>query len=104
LFTLQNVLTGTSKPGIGAAVATSLATASPKLLILTSRNESRVTPVIEDIKLNASHVEAVFVYFDLLDTATVQTAVQKVKTLTNKIDGLINNAGVMGVEAYTTSK
>lgn len=28
----------------------------------------------------------------------------KIKTLTPKIDGLINNAGVMGAEAYTTSK
>jgi NAD(P)-dependent dehydrogenase (short-subunit alcohol dehydrogenase family) len=60
--------------------------------------------VIEDIKLKAPHVEAVFVYLDLLDTATIQAAVDKVKTLTDKIDGLINNAGIMGAEAYTTPK
>lgn len=104
MFFLQDLITGTSKSGIGAAVATGLATASPKLLILVSRNESRVTSVIENIKLKAPHVEAVSVYLDLLDTVTIQAAGDKVMTLTDKIDGLINNAGVMGDEAYTTSK
>ncbi|KAF3402355.1 Retinol dehydrogenase 12 [Talaromyces pinophilus] len=98
------LITGTSKSGIGAAVATALATASPNLLILASRNESRVTPVLNDIKLNTPHVKTVFVPLDFLDNTTIQTAVDKVKTLTPKIDGLINNAGVMGAEAYTTSK
>lgn len=104
LYSLQDLITGTSKSGIGAAVATSLAAASPNLLILASRNESRVTPVINDIKQKAPHVETVFVHLDLLDIATIQTAVDKIKTLTTKIDGLINNAGVMGAEAYITSK
>jgi NAD(P)-dependent dehydrogenase (short-subunit alcohol dehydrogenase family) len=104
LYSLQDLITGTSKSGIGAAVTTALATASPNLLILASRNESRVTPVINDIKLNVPHVKTVFVHLDFLDNTTIQTAVDKVKTLTPKIDGLINNAGVMGAEAYTTSK
>lgn len=100
----QDLITGTSESGIGAAVATSLATASPNLLILASRNESRVTPISNDIKQKSPHLKTVFVHLDLLDTATVQAAVDKVKTVTTKIDGLINNAGVMGAEAYTTSK
>lgn len=104
LFILQDLITGTSKSGIGAAVATGLATVGPKLLILASRNESRVTPVIEEIKLKAPNVEVAFLHLDLLDNATIPTAVEKVKALTTKIDGLINNAGIMGAEAYTTSK
>ena len=96
LFYFHDLITGTSKSGIGAAVATGLAAAKPKLLILASRNESRVTPVIEDMKSENPNVEAVFLYLDLLDNETVHAAVEKVKNLTTKIDGLINDAGIMG--------
>lgn len=76
----QDLITGTSKSGVGAAIPFCLATVGPKLLILALRNEPKVIPVTEEINLKAPNVQAVFPYLDLLDTATISIAVEKAKT------------------------
>ncbi|KAL2036827.1 hypothetical protein N7G274_010445 [Stereocaulon virgatum] len=85
----QVVITGTSKGGIGAETAISLASARPKQIILASRNEAKVTPVIDEIMKANSTVGVTFVEMTLAD---------------NSLDKLINNAGIMGVETFSTSK
>ena len=98
------LITGTSKGGIGAETAITLARAKPKQIILAARTEAKVIPVIEEIKKIDSSVEAIFVQIDLLDNSSVRKAAQKIQTLSDKIHGLINNAGVMAVRTYVTSK
>ena len=98
------LITGTSKSGIGAETAMILASANPKHIILASRSESKVTPVIEEIKKISPTVDVVFIEIDLLDNSSVRKAAEKVKAVTNTIHGLINNAGVMAVRTYETSK
>lgn len=61
-------------------------------------------PVIEAIRKVDANVATAFVYLDFLDNSTVYKAVDKIKALTPKIDTLVNNAGIMGVRAYSTSK
>ena len=100
----QVVITGTSKGGIGAETAISLASARPKQIILASRNEANVTPVIDEIMKANSTIEVTFVEIDLADNSSVRKAAAKIKATTNKIDKLINNAGIMGVETFSTSK
>lgn len=49
-------------------------------------------------------MDAVYLEIDLLDTQSIRTAVERTRTVTDKIHGLINNAGIMAVPEYATSK
>ncbi|KAI9666122.1 MAG: hypothetical protein M1821_004057 [Bathelium mastoideum] len=98
------LITGTSKSGIGAETAITLASAKPKQIILASHNESKVTPVIEEIKKINPDVSVAFVHLDLLDNTSVREGVKHIGTVTSRIDALINNAGIMGPKGYSTSK
>ncbi|KAI9692623.1 MAG: hypothetical protein M1820_009500 [Bogoriella megaspora] len=98
------LITGTSKGGIGAETAITLATAKPQQIILASRNREKIAPVIDEIKKSNSTVSVEFVHLDLLDNNSVRQAAQQIKSITPKIDVLINNAGVMAPKNYSTSK
>ncbi|KAF7950790.1 uncharacterized protein EAE97_002342 [Botrytis byssoidea] len=97
------VITGPSENGIGAESAITLASAKPQKIILVGRTESKVISVIEAIKKNNPDIEVSFVEIDLLNNKSVRQAAEKIKSLTDKIDVLINNAGVMAVKHYATS-
>ncbi|TEY59376.1 hypothetical protein BOTCAL_0194g00140 [Botryotinia calthae] len=97
------VITGPSENGIGAESAITLASANPKKIILVGRTESKVISVIEAIRKVNPDIEVSFVEIDLLNNKSVRQAVEKIKTLTDKIHILINNAGVMAVKHYATS-
>ncbi|MCJ1246332.1 hypothetical protein MMC30_003539 [Trapelia coarctata] len=98
------VITGTSESGLGAETAITLASGKPKQIILAARTESKVTPVIEKIKSIDSAIDVVYIKLDLLDNASVRKAAEQIKGVADKIHGLINNAGVMGVRNYVKSK
>ncbi|KAL4750119.1 hypothetical protein BDW72DRAFT_194241 [Aspergillus terricola var. indicus] len=70
------VITGTSDGGIGATTAISLAHGQPSKLILLARSANKVRKVIDKIK---------------------QITAATILSLTDKIDVLINNAGVMAI-------
>ncbi|KAM0150146.1 hypothetical protein ACHAQE_009092 [Botrytis cinerea] len=97
------VITGPSENGIGAESAITLASANPKKIILVGRTKSKVISVIESIKKVNPDIEVSFVEIDLLNNKSVRQAAEKIKTLTDKIHILINNAGVMAVKHYATS-
>ncbi|THV48690.1 hypothetical protein BGAL_0233g00070 [Botrytis galanthina] len=97
------VITGPSENGIGAESAITLASAKPQKIILVGRTESKVISVIEAIRNVNPNIEVSFVEIDLLNNKSVRQAAEKIKTLTDKIDVLINNAGVMAVKHYATS-
>ncbi|CAG8962043.1 hypothetical protein HYFRA_00005085 [Hymenoscyphus fraxineus] len=101
---VEVLITGPSQSGIGAQVAKSLASASPKLLVLAGRNEEKVAPVIQEIKAAHPSVDVVFVELDLLSNASIRNAVKKVQTITKNIDYLINNAGVMATRRFSLSE
>ena len=104
ILTATVLITGASKSGIGAAVATIIAAGNPKRIILASRTESKVTPVIDDIKKTNPTVEATFIELDLLDNLSVRKAAKQIKVVTSTIHGLVNNAGVMAVRNFVKSK
>jgi NAD(P)-dependent dehydrogenase (short-subunit alcohol dehydrogenase family) len=97
------LITGPSKAGIGAQVAISLASASPKLVILAGRNAAKVSPVIDVIKKVNPAVRVEFVPLDLSRHESVRKSVEAVKAVTENIDVLINNAGVMATRKFTLS-
>ncbi|KAF2197731.1 hypothetical protein GQ43DRAFT_483896 [Delitschia confertaspora ATCC 74209] len=81
--------------GIGAQVAISLASASPKLLILARRDGAKISPIIDQIKQANSAVQVEFLQLDLTSHESVQKSRDAVKAITKNVDFLVNNAGVM---------
>lgn len=98
------VITGTSDGGLGAETAIALAAAKPARLILLARSANKVQPVIEKIKAVDASINADFVPIELDDFDSVRTAARKITDMTDKIDILINNAGIMAVPDFTTNK
>ncbi|CAF9904224.1 MAG: hypothetical protein HETSPECPRED_003445 [Heterodermia speciosa] len=98
------LITGASQGGLGAEIAVILASAKPSQVILAGRTEDKISPVIDEIKNIDSSVKATYVKLDLLDNASVRKAAEHIKSLTKKIDVLINNAGIMAPKEYATSK
>ncbi|KIW89224.1 uncharacterized protein Z519_10077 [Cladophialophora bantiana CBS 173.52] len=98
------VITGGSDKGLGAETAIALAQANPAHLVLTARAQTRVDPVIARIKdLNPS-IKATFTPIELDDFDSVRCAADTINNSVDKIDCLINNAGIMAVDEYKTNK
>lgn len=100
------VITGTSAKGLGAKYATVLAKHAPRQLILVSRSQAKVDPVIEEIRSTDPNVTVKFVPCELSDQDSVRAAAKTILADDGipKIDVLINNAGVMALERYTVDK
>lgn len=98
------VITGASKGGLGAETALSLATANPAQIILAGRTESKITPVIEEIVSVNPAIRAQFVKLDLSDQKSIHETAVEILGLVDKIDILLNNAGIMAVENFETTK
>lgn len=88
---------------MGAELVTTLAKASPARIILAGRNEAKITPVIESLKKINSGIKVTFVPLDLADNASVRKAAEKVNAEVDKIDVLLNNAGIAGQRKYQVS-
>lgn len=98
------LITGPSEGGIGAQVATTLAHASPKRLLLLGRTESKVSHVIDAIeKINGS-IDVKFIQVDLLSNGSVRKAFEEVKHSTDRVHFIISNAGVMAVRNFVLSE
>lgn len=100
------LVTGTSAKGLGASCTTQLARHSPERIILVSRNKAKVDPVLEEIKAINPDIKITFVECELTDFDSVRKAAEQILSddNINKIDVVINNAGVMNVKKYTTDK
>ncbi|ODQ69012.1 hypothetical protein LIPSTDRAFT_7241 [Lipomyces starkeyi NRRL Y-11557] len=96
------LITGPSPNGIGAEVACALAAGSPAILILAGRSESKITPVVQSIHAINSNVKTIFIQLDLSSQESVRAAAAKVNHAVDKIDVLINNAGIMACPYGTT--
>jgi NAD(P)-dependent dehydrogenase (short-subunit alcohol dehydrogenase family) len=98
------LITGPSVKSIGAETALSLAHGNPAHIILAGRNESRITPVIEKIRALKPSIKVTFLQLDLADQASIRKAALDVNTNVEKIDYLINCAGVMAIPTFETTK
>ncbi|CAI6238046.1 unnamed protein product [Periconia digitata] len=90
------LITGVSPNGLGAQLAESIATQSPKLLILTGRTASKVEAVAQGI--NTPDVEIRVVLFDMSSFASISKATEEINEFSGpSIDIVFNNAGVMNI-------
>lgn len=97
------VITGPSDGGLGAEFATTLASALPGRIILAGRNEAKVKAVIARIKEISTAIEVSFIELELADNESVRNAARAIDKTVDKIDVLINNAGIAGNRKYQVS-
>ncbi|KAK9351713.1 hypothetical protein V1523DRAFT_296414 [Lipomyces doorenjongii] len=97
-------ITGPSAKSLGAETAIALAAANPKQIILLGRSESKIKPVMEQINGINPTVDVRFYQLDLADLDSVRSAAEKINAGIDKIDVLINYAGIMAVKDFETSK
>ena len=98
------VVTGTSAGGLGAETAISLAHADPAQIVLLARSEKKVKPVRDEISKLNSKIKVTIVPIELDNLESVGNAAKMIDGAVDKIDILINNAGIMGVKEYTKNK
>ncbi|KAM0816080.1 putative Oxidoreductase [Seiridium cardinale] len=98
------VLTGAAKAGIGGHAAVTLALREPAHIIIASRTEEKVKPILEEIAVIDSSVKTTFVQLDLTDRDSVRLAAERISAVAPKVDVLINNAGIMAIQEYMTDK
>ncbi|KAK6205768.1 hypothetical protein LQW54_008252 [Pestalotiopsis sp. IQ-011] len=98
------VLTGAAQAGLGGHAAISLAFREPAHIIIASRTEEKVKPILSEISVIDSSIKTTFVQLDLTDRDSVRQAAEKIRDMAPKIDILINNAGIMAVQEYTKDK
>jgi short-subunit dehydrogenase len=98
------VITGPSVGSTGAETAISLAYAKLSQIILLGRTESKVVPVMQKIKKINDAVSLSFFYIDLASLTSVRKAAAELNRKVEKIDYLINNAGIMGIPEFKKSE
>ncbi len=98
------LITGVGPNGLGAALAESLASQDPALLILTGRTLSKVEITSKDIATKYPSVNIRLLELDLASFKSIDAAAAAVNAyLESSIDILINNAGVMNIPERTLS-
>ncbi|KAF2182992.1 NAD(P)-binding protein [Zopfia rhizophila CBS 207.26] len=89
------LITGISSESIGSSIASSIASQNPALLILASRTQSKLDEVARKIKDAYPNANVRTVLLDLMSQAQIKKAAVEVSASTDKLDIIINNAGVM---------
>ena len=89
------LITGISPESIGSSIALSIASQSPSLLILASRTPSKLEQVTNNIKNAYPNANIKTVLLDLMSQESVRKAAAEVIQITDKLDVIINNAGIM---------
>ncbi|KAF2787543.1 NAD(P)-binding protein [Melanomma pulvis-pyrius CBS 109.77] len=98
------LITGVSPESIGSSIALSIASQSPSLLILASRTQSKLDEVVKNIKNAYPSVDVRTVLLDLMSQDAVKQAATSVSQITDKLDIIINNAGIMTPERQWTKE
>ncbi|PVI03629.1 short-chain dehydrogenase [Periconia macrospinosa] len=98
------IITGPSAGGLGAELLVTLAAAKPAHYVLAGRTESKIAPVMDKIRAINPDIKLTFVQLDLLDNSSIRKAAAEIDAAVDKIDVLINNAGVAAKKEFVLSK
>ena len=88
--------------GIGKETILALAKHNPAAIYFTGRSETNASTVIEETKSIDSKVAVSFISCDQTSLASIDAAADKFLAASDRLDVLICNAGIMGVEAGLT--
>jgi NAD(P)-dependent dehydrogenase (short-subunit alcohol dehydrogenase family) len=89
--------------GLGKESVLQLAKHNPAQIYLAARTESKALTAIEEIKSKVPEARITFLSLDLTDFASIKTAAEKFNSQEQRLDILLNNAGIMAVP-YSTTK
>ena len=98
------LITGVSPESIGSSIALSIASQNPKLVILASRTKFKLEQVIKNVQDAYPDVALKIVLLDLMSQESVRAAAKEVSQLTDRLDLIINNAGIMTPTRQTTKE
>ncbi|KAH5056351.1 hypothetical protein HBH96_120080 [Parastagonospora nodorum] len=98
------LITGVSPESIGSSIALSIASQAPTLLLLASRTRPKLEEVLKNTRNAYPDVAIGLVSLDLMSQDSVNAAAAEISTLTDQLDLIINNAGVMTQERTTTAE
>jgi NAD(P)-dependent dehydrogenase (short-subunit alcohol dehydrogenase family) len=101
--TLAVLITGVSPGGLGAEAAFSIAAQKPGLIILASRDVSKIAETAAAIEERHPGTPTRILKLDLASFAAIREAAKEVNAYTENIDVLINNAAVMACPYATTA-
>jgi retinol dehydrogenase-12 len=93
------LITG-ANTGLGRIAAERLADRGARVL-LACRSESRARPVLDAITARHGASRAALIPLDLADLASVRAAAGRINEATDRLDLLLNNAGVAGSRGLT---
>lgn len=93
------IITG-ANTGIGKATATELARQGARLFF-ACRSRSKTLPVIDELKRSTGNQDLHFLELDLADLAQVKACAQQWLATNERLDVLINNAGLVRVRQPT---
>ncbi|KAL1889660.1 hypothetical protein Sste5346_008779 [Sporothrix stenoceras] len=96
------LVTGTTPNGLGAKFATTIAPFGPALIILASHCITKAEQTAKDIADVAPEVMTRVVELDLSSISKVRNAAKEILGITEKIDVIVNNAGIMAAPYSTT--
>jgi NAD(P)-dependent dehydrogenase (short-subunit alcohol dehydrogenase family) len=89
------LITGVSPGGLGATFALAIAKHSPGILILAARDTTKAEQAAQAIAEAAPSVHTRVLALDLGSQAQIREAAKEVNGYEEKIDVLVNNAGIM---------
>lgn len=89
------LITGPSQGGIGYETALAIARHAPALLFLAGRDLSRLKAAAAAIRSEVPDAHLSTVELDLSSLSSVRAAAAQIKTTVDRLDVLINNAGIM---------
>jgi NAD(P)-dependent dehydrogenase (short-subunit alcohol dehydrogenase family) len=94
---------GVSPNSLGENMAVAISRHSPSQLILASRTASKIDEVINSIHALVPSASVKSLTLDLSSQTSIRQAAKEIKTLTSKLDIIINNAA-LNVPEYKTTK
>jgi NAD(P)-dependent dehydrogenase (short-subunit alcohol dehydrogenase family) len=98
---LHEALAGNT--GLGKESVLQFAKHNPSQIYLAARTESKARSAIDEIKTQVPDAKVEFLSLDLTDFASVKAAADAFKQKEQRLDILLNNAGIMAVP-YSTTK
>lgn len=103
LFT-SNVLSFAGNTGLGFETAKQLAAHNPSHIYLAARTPSKGEAAVAAIKEMSPTTKVTFLPLDLSSFESVSTAAQDFISKSDRLDVLINNAGIMAVPKGVTKE
>lgn len=90
--------------GIGQETVLQFAKHNPKKLYLAARSQEKFDKAVAEIREKVSDAKILFLKLDLSSFASIKTAADSFLAENDQLDLLVNNAGIMGVPAGTTTE